>query len=89
MFNQIKALLSDSQLQQQIMKSANPTESIKLIVKAGVAKGYNFSKESVSQVLTTLTMQPNELTEEDLLAVSGGSCGPRTCELSSKVYVEN
>jgi predicted ribosomally synthesized peptide with nif11-like leader len=79
MLNHIKTLLSDVQLQQQVKKATNLAEVIKLIVTAGVAKGYNFSKEGVTQVLATLApMEENELSEEELLAVSGG--GSCTCK---------
>ena len=47
MLNHIKTLLSDVQLQQQVKKATNLTEVIKLIMTAGVAKGYNFSKGGV------------------------------------------
>jgi hypothetical protein len=79
MLNHLKTLLSDGHLQQQVKHATNLTEAIKLIVTVGAARGYNFSKEGVVQMLTTLTpMKENELSEEELLAVSGGaSC---TCK---------
>lgn len=89
MLNHLKTLLSDGPLQQQVKQVTNLAEAIKLIVAAGAAKGYNFSKEGVAQMLTTLTpMEANELSEEELLAVSGGaSCtckaGAVTCTSSS------
>ena len=80
MLNQIKALLSDAKLQQQIKQAADLAEAVKLIVSAGTAKGYTFSKEAVSQLVATLMpMESNELSEEDLLAISGASVGCTHC----------
>ena len=77
MLNQIKALLSDAQLQQQIKQAADSTEAVKVIVTAGAAKGYNFSKEVVAQALTSLMLaESNQLSEADLLSVAGA--GGRT-----------
>ncbi|MEH2139053.1 Nif11-like leader peptide family natural product precursor [Nostoc sp.] len=73
MLQQIKELLQNAQLQQQVNAAANQAEAIKLLAIAGVEKGYNFTIESVSQVLTELTsVDSNELSEEELLSVSGG-----------------
>lgn len=79
MLNHLKTLLSDVHLQQQVKQATDLAEAIKLIVAEGAAKGYNFSKEGVAQMWTTLTpMEESELSEEELLAVSGGaSC---TCK---------
>ncbi len=69
MLNQIKALLSDAQLRQQIKKATSMTEAIALIKTAGVKKGYQFSSDSISQ------LRPNQLeplSELDLLSVAGG-----------------
>ncbi|MEH2121558.1 Nif11-like leader peptide family natural product precursor [Nostoc sp.] len=73
MLQQIKELLQNAQLQQQVNAAANQAEAIKLLAIAGVEKGYNFTIESVSQVLTELTsVESGELSEEELLSVSGG-----------------
>jgi hypothetical protein len=82
MLHHLKTLLSDVHLQQQVKQATNLAEAIKLIVTAGAAKGYNFSKEGVAQMLATLApMETNVLSEEELLAVSGGACtsGGATC----------
>lgn len=78
MLSNIKELLQNAQLQQQIKTAANQAEVIKLLILAGAEKGYNFTAESVSQVFAELTsLQSNELSEEELLGVSGGI--PKIC----------
>ncbi|KOP24615.1 hypothetical protein AMR41_19690 [Hapalosiphon sp. MRB220] len=73
MLQQIKELLQNARLQQQVKAAANQAEAVKLLVIASAEKGYNFTVESVSQVLTDLTsMEFGELSEEELLSVSGG-----------------
>ena len=82
MLSNIKELLQNAQLQQQIKTAANQAEAIKLLILAGAEKGYNFTAESVSQVLSELTSPSNELTEEELLGVSGGKpviCYTKRC----------
>ncbi|MEH2067518.1 Nif11-like leader peptide family natural product precursor [Nostoc sp. PA-18-2419] len=73
MLQQIKELLENAQLQQKLTAAANEAEAIKLLLVASAEKGYNFTVESVSQVLNELTsMEFGELSEEELLSVSGG-----------------
>jgi predicted ribosomally synthesized peptide with nif11-like leader len=73
MLSIIKELLQNAQLQQQIKTAANQAEVIKLLILAGAEKGYNFTVEGVSQAFAELTsLQSNELSEEELLGVSGG-----------------
>jgi predicted ribosomally synthesized peptide with nif11-like leader len=82
MLSNIKELLQNAQLQQQIKTAANQAEAIKLLILAGAEKGYNFTAESVSQVLSELTSPSNELSEEELLGVSGGKpviCYTKRC----------
>ena len=75
MIQNIKQLLQNAQLQQQVKEASNLAEAIKVIANAGVQKGYSFTQESVAQVLNSLALKEQELSEEDLLAVSGGiSC---------------
>ena len=69
MLNQIKALLIDAQLRQQIKQAATMAEAIVLIKNAGSKKGYQFSNDTLSQLLQS-QLQP--LGEEDLLSVAGG-----------------
>jgi hypothetical protein len=73
MLQQIKELLQNAQLQQKLTAAANEAEAIKLLAIAGAEKGYKFTVEGLSQVLTELTsMEFGELSEEELLSVSGG-----------------
>ncbi|WP_445638211.1 Nif11-like leader peptide family natural product [Nostoc sp. DSM 114161] len=73
MLQQIKELLQNAQLQQQVQAAANQAEAIKLLAIASAEKGYNFTVESLSQMLAQLTyVDSNELSEEELLSVSGG-----------------
>ncbi|MEH1867814.1 MAG: Nif11-like leader peptide family natural product precursor [Nostoc sp.] len=72
MLSQIKELLANAQLQQKIEEATNLAESIKLIMAAGAEKGYNFTTEAISQMLTDLnSVESYELNEEELLSVSG------------------
>jgi predicted ribosomally synthesized peptide with nif11-like leader len=82
MLSNIKELLQNAQLQQQIKTAANQADTIKLLILAGAEKGYTFTAESVSQVLSELTSPSNELSEEELLGVSGGKpviCYTKRC----------
>ncbi|MFN6563869.1 MAG: Nif11-like leader peptide family RiPP precursor [Nostoc sp. ChiSLP01] len=72
MLHQIKELLQNAQLQQQVQAAANQAEAIKLLAIAGAEKGYNFTVESLSQMLAQLSADSYELSEEELLSVSGG-----------------
>lgn len=72
MIQTIKELLQNTQLQQQVKEATNLVEAIKIITIAGAVKGYSFTQENVAQVVSGLMLQEQELTEEDLLAVSGG-----------------
>jgi len=73
MLHQIKELLQNAQLQQQVQAAANEVEAIKLLAIASAEKGYNFTVESMSQMLAELSfVDSNELNEEELLSVSGG-----------------
>jgi hypothetical protein len=72
MVSDIKELLQNAQLQQQVKASTNLAEAIKLITTAGAQKGYSFTQESVAQVVSSLMLEEHELPEADLLAVAGG-----------------
>jgi hypothetical protein len=72
MIQNIKELLQNTQLQQQVKASANLAEAIKLITTAGVQKGYSFTQENVAQVVNKLMLEEHELSESDLLIVAGG-----------------
>jgi hypothetical protein len=72
MMQDIKELLQDAQLQQQVKDAANLADVITLITTAGVQKGYSFTQESVAQVVNELMRGEQELSESDLLTVAGG-----------------
>jgi predicted ribosomally synthesized peptide with nif11-like leader len=74
MVQHLKQLLQNTQLQQQIKAAANQAEVIQLLLVMGAEKGYNFTVESVSQLLAELSaIDGNELSQEELLSVSGGN----------------
>ncbi|OUL21138.1 Nif11-like leader peptide family natural product precursor [Nostoc sp. RF31YmG] len=81
MIQNIKELLQNTQLQQQIKEAANLAEAIKLITTAGAQKGHAFSQESVAQVVGGLMLESHELTESDLLMVAGGLMPDCKCGL--------
>ena len=80
MLNQIKQLLRENQqLQQRLSGVANLAEAVELVLASGIEKGYKLTVPSVESVLRGVTEpQSNvELSEEDLLAVAGGTgAGP-------------
>lgn len=71
MLNQIKLLLSDGQLRQQIKAAKNLTDAIVLLKTAGTEKGYQFPSDNLFQVLQS-QLKPTELGESELLSVAGG-----------------
>lgn len=79
MIQNLKELLQNAQLQQQVKEATNLAEAIKLITTAGVEKGYSFTQESVAQVVSGLMLGEHELSESDLLAVAGGRYCLDTC----------
>jgi hypothetical protein len=81
MIQNIKELLRNTQLQQQVKEAANLTEAIKLITIAGAKKGYSFTQESVAQVVSGLMLEEYALTESDLLTVAGGRMPDCKCGL--------
>lgn len=71
MLNQIKVLLSDTQLRQQIKAAKNLAEAIALLKIASAEQGYQFYSNSLPQVLQSQS-QPTELSETELLSIAGG-----------------
>jgi hypothetical protein len=71
MIQNIKELLQNTQLQQQVKETSNLLDAIKLITTAGAQKGYSFTQGSVAQAIAGLMLEDRELAEADLLAVSG------------------
>jgi predicted ribosomally synthesized peptide with nif11-like leader len=78
MIQNIKELLQNAQLQQQVKEAANLEEAIKLITTAGAEKGYSFTQERVAQVISGLMLEEHELSEGELLAVAGGAIPTNT-----------
>ncbi|OUL21109.1 Nif11-like leader peptide family natural product precursor [Nostoc sp. RF31YmG] len=72
MIQNIKELLQNAQLQQQVKEASNLVEAIKLITNAGTKNGYSFTQESIAQVVSKLMLEERELSEADLLSVAGG-----------------
>ncbi len=81
MIENIKELLQNTQLQQQLKAASNLVEAIKLIATAGAEKGYSFSQESIAQVVSGLMLEEHTLTESDLIAVAGGRMPDCKCGL--------
>jgi hypothetical protein len=73
MIQNLNELLQNIQLQQQIKQADSLAEAIKLITTAGAQKGYSFTQETVTQVVSGQMLQATELSEADLLAVAGGA----------------
>jgi hypothetical protein len=72
--HQIKTLLRNGELRGKVRGAASRADAIDLLVSAGAAEGYNFRAEDVAQVFTDLgPARPRELTEDELLGVSGGA----------------
>ena len=67
-----KPLFSDPQLRQQIKEANSPAEAIALIKTAGVTKGYQCSRESLSQLVSS---QLEPLSEADLFEIAAGARG--------------
>jgi predicted ribosomally synthesized peptide with nif11-like leader len=86
MINNIKELLQNAQLQQQVKASANLSEAIKLITTAGAQKGYSFTQQNVAQAIRGLMLGEQELSEDDLLAVAGGAVCRQSC-VESNTFV--
>ena len=80
MLNQIKALLSDAQLRQQIKKAATMTEAIALMKTVGRERGYQFSNDDISQLLQSQSKSLKQLDEQELLMIAGGVLIPKTLE---------
>jgi hypothetical protein len=72
MIENIRELLRNTQLQQQVKAAANVVEAITLITTAGVQQGYAFTQERIAQVLGGLMPEEQELSEAELQAVAGG-----------------
>jgi hypothetical protein len=79
MLNNLKELLQNSQLQAKIKAATDQSTVIDLLLTAGIEKGYAFTVEKIFQLLGELNDTLNELSEDDLLVVSGGIPPTRRC----------
>jgi hypothetical protein len=77
----IKELLQNTQLQQQLKTASNLVEATRLIATAGAEKGYFLSQETVAKIVSNLMLEQHELTESDLLSVAGGRMPDCKCGL--------
>ncbi len=69
MQQQIREVLKNVELQQQIKRATGPNQVIRLIMAAGLKRGYCFTRENVIEVL--LQIDRRELTPEEQLVGSG------------------
>jgi hypothetical protein len=72
MLNNLKELLQNSQLQAKIKAATDKATAIELLFTAGAEKGYTFTIDSITQLLAEINATSHELSEDDLLSVSGG-----------------
>jgi hypothetical protein len=79
MLNNLKELLQNSQLQAKIKAAADQAAVIELLLIAGAEKGNAFTINGITQLLGELNATSHELSEDDLLGVSGG-IPPQTCK---------
>ncbi len=71
MIEELKAVLKDARVRQEIKETKTQDEVIKLVTNAGIKKGYNFTTEEVTKLLPQLAITAlHELIEEDLLAAA-------------------
>jgi hypothetical protein len=68
MLNQIKTLLNDTQLRQQLKAVNSLADEIALIKSAGAQKGYQFSHDGLAQLLQR---QRETIDEKALLDIAG------------------
>ncbi len=65
---EIREVLQTVELQQQIKQATGPNQIIRLIMAAGLKRGYCFSRENVIEVLLQVDRQ--DLTPEERLVSS-------------------
>jgi hypothetical protein len=72
MLNNLKELLQNITLQEKIKAASNQATVVELLILAGAEKGYTFTVEAITKLLVGLNTTSFELSENDLLGVSGG-----------------
>jgi fructose-1-phosphate kinase PfkB-like protein len=86
MLDNLKELLQNPQLQANIKVATDKAAIIELLLTASVEKGYAFTIESINNFLAELNPIANELSEDDLLVVSGGKpAKTKNCYTSTSV----
>jgi hypothetical protein len=82
MLNNLKELLQNSQLQAKIKAAVDKATAIELLLTAGAEKGYTFTAESITSLLAEINATSNEISENDLLGMSGGVPWSYRCRTS-------
>jgi hypothetical protein len=80
MLAQIRDLLQTAQTREKLRSASTHAEAVEVLTRAGAARG--LTAESVSRALDGLSASPRELTEEELLGVSGGMAGDTHVHMS-------
>ena len=69
----LKDLVRDAQLQQSLTSAQTQEDAVQLLLAAGNEKGHRLTAKGIADTLSALMgEQPQDLGEEELLAVSGG-----------------
>ena len=70
---QLKDLVRDTHVRQALQSAQTQADTINLLVRDGASRGLAFTVENVTKALASLTTSKrDELSEDELLAVSGG-----------------
>jgi hypothetical protein len=73
MIQQLKDLVRETHIQQALQSAATQADAIGMLMRAGAERGLKFSSEGIAQALRALlSVEQENLSEEELLAVSGG-----------------
>jgi hypothetical protein len=83
MLNNLQALLQNPQLQAKIKAAADKAAILELLLIASVEKGYGFTMESINDLLAELNPVSSELSEDELLNVSGALGAAASCSYCS------
>jgi hypothetical protein len=71
MLNNLKELLKSNQIQEKIKAATNQSTAVELLLTAGIEKGYDFTIENITNLLNEINTISYELSEDELLSVSG------------------
>lgn len=83
MLDQIKELLTNSQVRAKVQSAKTRGEAVDAVVTAGAERGFSFDASRVAQAFAPRARQ---LSERELLMVSGGrmaESAPRLCHTDS------